>query len=125
MSATTDSKENKNIDYDKNMDDRDKELVPGYKPLLFGSNGGECPSPAVWSNKNKECCCGPDCCWDQCIRPKKGPPEHCLQGVQNSKWVLITSLSLGLDDYYQAFQKTGISLTFHIYLSGFFLYLSA
>ena len=107
VSATTDSKENTNIDYGINMDERDKELLPGYKPLLFESNRGECPIGARWSNKNKDCCCGPECCWKQCYRPAKGPPEDCIQGVQNSKWFLITSQGLGLDDYYQAYQKTG------------------
>ena len=104
MGTTTDSKESTTIDYGTKLDDRLKEL--GYTPLLWPSNGGECPSPARWSNKNKQCCCGPNCCWDQCRRPSG------LQGVLNSHWVLITNNSLG--GYYQAIQSTGIYLMFLI-----------
>ena len=101
----TDSVENTNIDYGSKMDDTDKEL--GYKPLLLGpsyDSSGECPSPARWSNKNKQCCCRPSCCWDQCEAHGQwlSPPEDCLEGVQNSKWVFNDSLG-----YYQAFLNAG------------------
>ena len=91
------------------------ELTLIDKPLLLGPNdsSGECPSKSRWSNKNKQCCCGSNCCWDRCEWSK--PPTNCLEGVQNSKWVFNTSLG-----YYQAFQNTGISLTFQICFSGFF-----
>ena len=76
----------------------------------YGTNGpndssGECPSPARWSTKNKECCCRPSCCFDKCTEYGQWsiPPEDCLQGVQNSKWIFNNNLG-----YYQAFQHTGL-----------------
>ena len=50
---------------------------------------------------NKQCCCEADCCWDHCDLAT--PPEKCLQGVQNSKWIFNNNLG-----YYQAFQHTGL-----------------
>ena len=88
----------------------------------YGTNGpndssGECPSPARWSTKNKECCCRPSCCFDKCTEYGQWsiPPEDCLEGVQNSKWVFNDSLG-----YYQAFQNTGISLTCQIFFCFYY-----
>ena len=72
--------------------------------MIGNDSSGECPSKSRWSNKNKQCCCGSNCCWDRCEWSK--PPTNCIEGVQNSIWVFNTSLG-----YYQAFQNTGIFLT--------------
>ena len=59
--------------------------------------GGICPSTA--NSWNNQCCCGDNCCWDQC--EMSSPPTNCLQGVSNSKWIFNSNLG-----YYQAFQST-------------------
>ena len=83
------------------MDDRDKPIILGQLPLAPNDSSGVCPSKSKWSNKNKQCCCGSNCCWDRCQWSQ--PPTNCIEGVQNSIWVFNTSLG-----YYQAFQNTGI-----------------
>ena len=81
----------------------------GLKRLMFGpkDSGGKCPSQTkLW---NKQCCCGANCCWDHCEWSK--PPANCLRGVPNSQWIFNNNLG-----YYQAFETTGIFLTFTLLL---------
>ena len=64
------------------------------------NNGGICPSPSyLW---NHECCCGVNCCWDQC--DLLSPPGNCLDGIPNAQWNFVQEKG-----YYAAF-ITGESL---------------
>ena len=47
------------------------------------NNGGECPSSTFYWNH--QCCCGGNCCWDQCDYDT--PPKNCLQEMSGAKWI--------------------------------------
>merc|ERR1712122_416307 len=54
---------------------------------------GECPKPSY--KYEQGCCCGDYCCWDKCRW--KDPPQECLNGIYNGKWVYDSA-----KDYYYA-----------------------
>ena len=89
----------------KNLEDMQSTL--GYNKPLFGPDdaGGSCPNPSyLW---NAQCCCGANCCWDECDLfyfswwNYSLSTTDCLKGVPDSKWIFNSNLG-----YYQAFQFT-------------------
>ena len=42
-----------------------------------------CPSPSY--KYSTSCCCGGNCCWGNCRWST--PPQDCIQGIPNAKWV--------------------------------------
>ena len=60
-----------------------KECV--VETLLVGPQDvdGSCPSPTHKYRNN--CCCQHGCCWGNCR--KRNPPQNCLDGVPNSRWI--------------------------------------
>ena len=69
--------------------------------------GGTCPSTS--HKYRNHCCCESGCCWEGC--KKKTPPRTCLNGVQNSQWVVNTTWFNGDKLFYQAvrnFKDKGI-----------------
>ena len=54
---------------------------------------GGCPNTTFEYSKGENtstCCCSDDCCLDHC--ELAAPPEDCLKGIPNSKWIYSEKL---------------------------------